>query len=395
MRHCTNCSFIVQCNYGHFDKYNVDKLIVPCKTIIRHQKYTRGIEMAPILDRRQFLAFAGSAGAVAGLGHTGFLSSARAAGTLTVTHFGGPYAILSDLVARPFAAAGLGEVAYEQEVSTSALGKMQAGTAAFDVAMMSRSPALRAINAGLLQTFNPADVPNLADSIDGVLLRDGFGAGFIMDSLDLMVDTNQVPEPLTSWLDLWRPDLAGKIALPAARVQTQSYLLPMVALAMGGDYKDDEAIDAAFAKFAELKPNVRVFYGDPGQASAMLERGEVAVAPQYSIRISSLMKNNAHIVRATPEEGVAASPYDLVIAKTAQDPALAAKYIDFILSADVQKALATEFLALPVNKTVELDADVAAKTMTDASKLNFLDEEYLASKQSEWLTRWEREIQAD
>ncbi len=350
--------------------------------------------MASTLDRRQFLRLAGSVGVVAGLGQAGFVAASRAAGALTVTHFGGPYAVLADLIAKPFAAAGLGDVAYEQDVSTGVIGKMQAGTATFDVAMVSRSPALRAIKAGLVQPFNPADVPNLAQCIDGVLLENGAGAGYIMDSLDLMVDTNQVSEPLTSWLDLWRPDLAGKIALPAARVQTQSYLLSMVAIAMGGDYKDDKAIDAAFAKFAELKPNVRVFYGDPGQASAMIERGEVAVAPQYSIRISSLMKNNANIVRATPKEGVSASPYDLVIAKTAQDPALAARYIDFALSAEVQKALATEFLALPVNKTVELDADVSAKVMTDASKLQFLDEEYLASKQSDWLTRWEREIQA-
>ena len=350
--------------------------------------------MASLLDRRHFLSLAGASGLMTGLAPTGFISSAQAAGKPVATHFGGPYAALTDLVAKPFAAAGLGDLAYEQEVSTSALGKMQAGTAPFDVAMMSRSPALRAGKAGLVLPVTSADIPNLKDCIDGVLLGENMGVGYVMDSLDLMVDTKQVKTPLTSWLDLWRPDLAGKIALPAARVQTQSYLLSLVATAMGGDYKDDKAIDAAFKKFAELKPNVRVFYGDPGQVSAMIERGEVAIAPQYSIRISALMKNNAHINRVTPKEGVSAAPYDLVIVKSTKTPEVAKKYLNFVLSAEVQKAFATSLFATPVNKKVDLAPDVASKVMTDTSRLKFFDEEYLASKQSDWLTRWEREIQA-
>lgn len=350
--------------------------------------------MVSSVDRRKFLRIAGSMGGALGLGQGFLTTEAFAAGSLTVTHFGGPYAALADLVAKPFKAAKLGDVAYEQELSTSALGKMQAGTANYDVVMMSRSPALRASKAGLTQSFAKASIPNLKDCIDGVLLGDGQGAAFVMDSFDLMADSKQVSTPLTSWMDLWRPDLAGKIALPAARVQTQSYLLAMVALSMGGDYKDEKAIDEAFKKFAELKPRVRVFYGDPGQASAMIDRGEVAVAPQYSIRISSLMRTNPNIARVTPKEGVGAAPYDLVIPKDTKNLELAKTYINFVLSADIQNALATALLATPVNRNVSLAADVAPKVMADTSRLKFLDEEYLASKQSDWLVRWEREIQA-
>ena len=340
------------------------------------------------LKRRRILKLTGCA---AVLGIPAFAST-RAAGNLVATHFGGPYAVLDKLVGKPFADAGLGAVRYEQELSTSALGKIQAGVATFDVAMMSRSSALRGANAGLFAPIAPADFPNLKDTIDGTL--SGFGVSMVMDSISLAVNTKQVGAPINSWLDLWRPDLAGKIALPAAQVQMPAYVIAMLAQAMGGDYRDEKAVNAAFAKFAELKKSVRVFYGDPAQGLAMVERGEVAVAPIFSLRISSLLRTNGPVTRVVPKEGVIASPYDLVIVKKSSNVTLAKRYIDFVLSKDIQTALSTTLLSPPLNRGVTLPADVADKVLNDPSKLIFVDEKYIAAKQSEWLTRWERQIQA-
>src|SRR6202012_3413777 len=102
------------------------------------------------VTRRRLLAAAGwTAGAtvVAGLGGTGALSAQEA--LIRSTHFGGPYQALNALVGKPFAQAGLGRVEYDVEVSPSVIAKLQTqrGNPPFDVAMVSRSFGLRALNA--------------------------------------------------------------------------------------------------------------------------------------------------------------------------------------------------------------------------------------------------------
>src|SRR5215472_5024014 len=59
-------------------------------------------------------------------------------GPLRVTHFGGPYTVLKDLIAAPFQQAGFGKVDYEVETSVSALTKLQAAQERppFDVLML-------------------------------------------------------------------------------------------------------------------------------------------------------------------------------------------------------------------------------------------------------------------
>lgn len=345
--------------------------------------------MSIAFTRRQILKLAGSSVAL-GLPQLGHAQPGR----LVVTHFGGPYTALDKVLGKPFADAGLGTISYESELSTSALGKMQAGVAPFDVAMLSRAPALRAGRAGLVIPIARNELPNLKNAIEGSYVTNGFGATMVMDSVSFAVNTKLAGTPITSWLDLWRPELAGKIALPAARVEMPTAMIAMMARAIGGDYKDEKAVDEAFKRFAALKKNVRVFFNDPAQGLSLIERGEVAIVPQFSLRISSLLRTNSAIARVTPKEGVAAYPYDLVITKNCKDPALAKRYIDFVLSKEMQTSLATTLLATPVNRGVTLPPAVADKVLTDPSKLVFLDDGYIASKQAAWLTRWEREIQA-
>jgi putative spermidine/putrescine transport system substrate-binding protein len=342
------------------------------------------------LKRRDLLKLAGCSLAL-GLSS---LRDAHADGKLVVTHFGGPYAALDKLLGKPFGDAGLGSVSYESELSTAALGKMQAGVAPFDVAMLSRAPALRAGRAGLVIPIAREELPNLKDTIDGTYVGNGFGVTMVMDSISLAVNKKQASIPIESWLDLWRPELAGKIALPAARVSMPSALIAMLARSIGGNYKDEKAVDEVFKRLVALKKNVRVFYNDPAQATTLIERGEIAVAPQFSLRVSALLRTSSDVARITPKEGVIAAPYDLVIVKGSKEPALAKRYIDFVLSKESQTSLATSLLAPPVNRSVSLPAEVSGKVLTDTSKLIFLDEDYMATKQTEWLTRWERQVQA-
>jgi putative spermidine/putrescine transport system substrate-binding protein len=313
-----------------------------------------------------------------------------------VTHFGGPYQALQAIVADPFAKAGLGKVEYEVETTASALAKIQSGkdNPPFDLVMMSRSTTYRAGRAGLVMPLARSDFPAMAQAIPAVLGPGNYGAGFVLDTLGIMYDKRQVTAPMTSWMDFWRPELRGKIVLPAAAVSLSTYFLVCVAYTLGNGKVDDASIEKAFEKIAELKPHVRTFYSDPIQASQLIERGDIAAAPQLSIRIGNTMRNAPTVARSTPQEGGPLLPFDLSIPVNAANAAGAKKYIDFILGQEAQTGLASQLLATPVRNGVTVPADLQPLMMLDTKLIWPTDEDYIAAKTRDWQTRWTRTIQA-
>jgi hypothetical protein len=80
------------------------------------------------MHRRRFLQLAGVSGAalVAESAPPFGIRPARAQAALRVTHFGGPYGALKDLVGVPFEQEKLGKVVYETEQPAIILSKLQA-----------------------------------------------------------------------------------------------------------------------------------------------------------------------------------------------------------------------------------------------------------------------------
>jgi len=316
--------------------------------------------------------------------------------TLTATHFGGPYQVLRDIVAAPFKKAGLGDVAYDVEFSGAAIGKMQTqkDSPPFDVALLSRSFAIRAQNAGLVSKIEKASIAEAGNLVPDALPAAGWGAAMIMDTFDFMIDKNQIKMPVESWLDLWKPEFAGKLMLPAASNPATVFFIACVAKAAAGDEKSPKAIDEAFARLKALKKSVRSYYSDALQPTQLIERGEIAAAPQFGIRIANQSKKVPNIVKVTPKEGVVAIPYDLCVPVNSTKQELARTYINFTMRKDVQAALVDSLLATPVRSDVEVAPEIKSLVTTEFSKIWFADEELIAAKQKEWLDRYMREVQS-
>lgn len=311
--------------------------------------------------------------------------------TLRVTHFGGPYQALDALVGKRFTE---GRIVFDQDQPALIFSKWQAQPAnpPYDIGLFVRPFAIRASNAGLVTPVNVQEMPNIARALPGAIAPDNAGVALGIDSMDLMYDTSAVSTPITSWMDLWRPEFKGRITLPAMPLGGAiTYLLSSVARAMGGD---DSRIDDAITKFRELKPNVRSFYQDPNIATQMLERGEIVIAPQYSARIAQLMRRSAKIARATPKEGVPAIPYDFVIAKGSKHQATAKKFVNFVMSPEIQTAISSNILLTPAVSGITVAEEARKLIVADASKLFVPNESLMLSRTAGWLERWQREIQS-
>jgi len=346
------------------------------------------------IDRRVFLA--GGGYLLAGAAGLGQLAHAQTRG-LRVTHYGGPFQILETVVGKPFSEQNNVSVVYEVEFSSSAFAKIQAQRERppFDIVLVSRAFGLRALHSDLLTKVSAADFPEAANVSPGIIPQAGWGAAAMLDTVDIMVDTKQIPTPVTSWLDLWRDDMKGKIILPSAVNGATCFgFLACLVKAVGGNMNSDAAVNEVFARLKKLKPAVRSFYTDGSQPNLLIERGDIGVAPQFGIRIANTSRQSPHIVKVTPKEGVLAAPYDLCITKNSANVDLAKKYINFVLTKKIQEAQTTNLLATPVRKDVTIPPNLASYINTKQDAIWFQDEELAASKQRAWLDRFTREVQA-
>lgn len=346
--------------------------------------------------RREFVKGASALAALAlGTGMAGRLAHAQD-GPVRITHFGGPYQVLDEVVGQPFTAAGLGNVEYTASLTPATMGQLQANRSnpPFDVVMLSRPAGVRAGRAGLVDKIDSSKLANLPQLQQSSLSEDSFGIPFILDTVEIMYNKTMVSEPITSWLDLWRPELKGKIALPSTSVVFAPDFVALIARALGGSEKDPAAVDEAFAKIVELKDNVRTFTTNPEQASTLMERGEIAATPQFGVRVSSVIRNNPDVSRSFPDEGVAARPYDLLIPSGSSRKEGAYSYIDFIIAKETQERIAAALWVTPVNAEIELPDDVSDKVVTDFDRLIFWDDVYMATVEKDWRTRWERTVQS-
>jgi len=217
----------------------------------------------------------------------------------------------------------------------------------------------------------------------------------ILDTFDMMIDTKQIKEPIASWLDLWKPEFKGKTALPSAANGGATFaFISCIVRALGGNDRSEAVINEAFARLKALKPSVRVFYPDSIQPTQLIDRGDISIAPQFGIRIANQSRVSPHIVKTTPKEGVAAIPYDLCIAKGSKNVELGKTYINLTLTKRVQENLVRSLLATPSRLDVDIPAETAKLVTLDTNRIWFVDEEFAASKQREWLDRYTREVQS-
>lgn len=347
----------------------------------------------PRLSRRDTLKLSLSLGA-ATLALSAPLRALAAGETLRVTHFGGPYVALESIIGEAFVAAGLGEVEYEQDQPNLILAKWQAqpDDPAYDIGLLERAATLRAGAGGLALPLTAEKVPNLANALPGAVAENGAGVALAFDTIDIMYDKKQVEKPITSWLDLWRPELAGKIMLPGMPIDG-AIVFTLVAVARALGLKE-EKVDEVFPRFAELKSKVHSFYSDPNQASQLLERGEIAVAVQYSARIGQLMKRHENITRATPNEGVPAIPYDLVVAAKTKAPTVAEQYVNLALSPKIQEQVCSTILLNPAVSGVDLSQETLKYIISDQSKMFPVNDPVVIDLQQGWMERWQREVQS-
>lgn len=176
----------------------------------------------------------------------------------------------------------------------------------------------------------------------------------------LIYNTDTVPEEPTSWKILYDEKYKGKVGLPDYPI-----FIADIALWNGEPdvYNLDQAtLDKLQPELFALAPQVRKFWTSQGELSQLFMNKEVDLAWGWPGTIVELQQNGFPVGYTVPKEGATGWSDSWMIMKGSPNVDIAMQWIDFYLTAEIQRAMLDATGYWPVSKLAEplLTADEKA-----------------------------------
>jgi putative spermidine/putrescine transport system substrate-binding protein len=335
------------------------------------------------------LSLAGACAAVA---------PAHAETTLYVANVGGSNEDLyRQKIDPPFEEAHHVKIVYVAGNSSDTLAKLQAqkGHEQINVAVMDDGPMYQAMQLGLCAKLD--DAPVMKDLYPLAHLGPtAVGVGMVATGIGYNEEAFKklgLPAP-DSWKALTDPRLKGKVGVPPITNTYGLHTLVMFARMNGGGEKNiDPGFDAIKKRVA---PNVLSWAPTPGEMDGLMQAGDVIIAPYGSGRAVALQNTGFPLKFIYPKEGgVALQVGACVVAQNAQ-PELSQQFVQYLLSPQVQAMQAKDMGLGPVNKTVKLAPEVAARVPygpDQIAKLIATDWTTVNQHRTEWTELWNRTVE--
>lgn len=261
------------------------------------------------------------------------------------------------------------------------------GNPSFDIVYLNISESRRAVKDGVTQAATDR-VPNAAH-LHAPAKLGGYGVAF--NPVTIVYDKRKVAAPMTSWKDLWRDDLKGKLIWPSYPGAQGTAALLMAAKVWGGS---ETNIDPAFKQIAALRPFAAI-QGGQDQLYAMFDQEVGAASVEFgSFTQKYAETRNPNIVIADPAEGQVIAMNVACITVGTKNQALAEAWVNLHLAPDCQRAYAERIYYSPTVSNVEFPPELARKLVLgeQVKKLVDFDWEVVAQQEPRWSSRFTREI---
>ncbi len=261
----------------------------------------------------------------------------------------------------------------------------------YDVVVIGDAFIADLIEEGLIDTVDSSKLTNLDGLYDKAKAPFGedYGPAYGFNRLGIVYDKSTCPIEITSWADLWNPELEGSIAIPDITTTSGPLMYYSVAKMAGLTPGSDD--DAIMAKFEELKPNIMKTYTSANDTITMLNQGEISVAVLLDYSYTAAQSASEDYVWVDPSEGVFSGFNAVNVIKGTPNKELAETFINFYISKEVQLAEALDGVDAPVRTDVELTPEQAAnftygKEMIDG--LQIPDWEVINANKADWTAKW-------
>ncbi|MGH8869497.1 MAG: ABC transporter substrate-binding protein [Actinomycetes bacterium] len=245
-------------------------------------------------------------------------------------------------------------------------------TGEYDVVSASGDASLRLIAGGYVQPVNLDLVPNYKDifpalkmqpwnSVDGKPYGIPHGRGANL----LAWRTDEVKPAPTSW-DVVFDDASqykGKVTAYDNAIYIADAALYLMkhkpSLGIENPYAlDQKQFNAAVDLLKEQNANVGEYWSDALKEIASFKSGDTVVGTTWQYQVNSLAAEKAPVEATLPDEGSTGWSDTWEVAADAQNPNCAYKWLDHVVSPEVNAQIAEWFGEAPANqKSCELTAD--------------------------------------
>ncbi|MBI4855975.1 MAG: spermidine/putrescine ABC transporter substrate-binding protein [Acetobacterium woodii] len=214
--------------------------------------------------------------------------------------------------------------------------KVKNSSDTYDVLVPSDYMIERLIKEDMLRLINKENITNLAN-IDSTALNLPFDPGnqysipYFYGVLGIIYNTDLVTDPVDSWNILWNDKYASKILMYDSIRDSMGVSLSRLGFSM--NETNEANINAARDALIAQKPLVMAYVTD--NVKNLMATKDAAMAVVYSGDASIIISDNDSLAFAVPKEGSNAFYDNFVIPKNAQNPELAEKFINYMLTPEV------------------------------------------------------------
>lgn len=324
------------------------------------------------------------------------LQTAAAETTLVINSFGGAYETAHrKLVIEPFEKMYNVKVEVITAYSADMLARLRAQkqNPQFDVAHFSGGQEEIAAKEKLLIPIKPVQLSHYDEmyefAVDGI--EEGRGPAYSIAALGLLYNSEKVNPAPTSWNDLFRKDLCGRVLLTDIN-NTYGYLgLAMLNQISGGTLDDFTPGLNAVKKVLDCTTIV----SKSPEIQQNFSQGNAWIASYAQDYTYTLTKAGLPVKFLLPKEGSTAIFITASAVAGRPNSDLAIKFIDFSIRREVQAGWAEALRYSPTNHETALTAELANQVIFGRENLDKLvkfDAVKLNKNRSDWTKEWNRAI---
>lgn len=236
-------------------------------------------------------------------------------------------------------------------------------------------------NADLFQDYVSSENDNMMKEYRN---KDGFLSFYILDG-SILIKNTELTKGMTieSYEDLLNPELKGKIATADPSNSSSAFAqLTNMLLAKGG-YESDEAWNYVESLIRQWDGKIQS--GSSAVYKSVVD-GEMYVGLTYEDPVAKLVKDGAtNIEIIYPTEGAAFLPAGMTIVENAKNLKNAQKFIDFVLSEDVQNVFGADLTNRPIREGIKVGDHMK---QIDEIDLAFEDMEYVQTHLNDIVTKY-------
>lgn len=244
--------------------------------------------------------------------------------------------------------------------------KLSSGASNYDVVVPSDYMIARMIEEGMLRKLDLSNIPN-SQYIDNEILFGGaapyydpesaYSIPFTYGTIGIIYNTTMVDEAdLGSWDLMWNEKYQGSIL--QFNNSRDAFATALFKLGYNVNTENEAEWREALALLKDQKPLAQGYVMD--EIFNKMENGSAAIAPYYAGDFFTMYEDNDDLAFFYPREGTNVFVDAMCVPATSQNPLVAERYIDFMLSEQAAVANAEYICYASPNKLVTENADYIA-----------------------------------